>query len=149
MANRINFEDNIFILNTRIHMIRDLLLLDADPDLFLEKTLEDVEFIGNTLAALLDTLMGNTQYIERDEQFHNLGDTERQFMEVLSEILNGEGTISVSKFPVIREKVTLLWSKALERRKTADSLSFSETDKASMDPVVSSDELNELLKNLK
>ncbi|GHV87965.1 hypothetical protein AGMMS50267_03250 [Spirochaetia bacterium] len=149
MEKHINFEDNIFILNTRIRMLRDMLLLDAEADFFLEKTLEDVEFIGNTLSALQDSLNNNTQYIDRDEQFHNLGDTERQFLEVLSELLNGDGPISAAQFPVIREKVTALWSKALERRKTADSLSFSETDKATMEPVVSSDELNELLKDMK
>jgi hypothetical protein len=148
MDKHINFEDTIFILNTRIRGLHDLLLLDADPDFFLEKTLEDAEFIGSTLTALLENLSGNTQYIERDEQFHNLGDTERQFMEVLSELLNGEGPISAGRFPVIREKVTALWSKSLERRKTADGLSFSETDKNTMEPVVSSDELNELLKDM-
>ena len=75
MNARTNIEDNIFILNIRIRMIHNLLLLDADPDLFLEKTLEDADFISYTLDALLRQLAGSTRYIDRKEQFHNLAET--------------------------------------------------------------------------
>jgi hypothetical protein len=50
MHKHINFEDNIFVLNTRIRMIRDSLILDTDPELFLEKTVDDTNFIDLTLA---------------------------------------------------------------------------------------------------
>ncbi|MDR1285981.1 MAG: hypothetical protein LBK08_00075, partial [Treponema sp.] len=89
MNKRINFEDSIFIINTRIRIIRDMLLLDTDPDLFLEKALEDVSFIDKTLAILLDQLLDNSRFIERTEQFHNLAETERIFADVLSGLING------------------------------------------------------------
>jgi hypothetical protein len=148
MNKRINFEDNIFILNTRIRSIRDLLLLDADPDFFLEKTLDDLEFIDNTLSILLDNLINNKRYIERDEQFHNLLETERFLSDVLQEIFTGDGTVSANKFPVIRDRITLIWNHTLDRRKNIESLSFEATEISSMEPVVSRDELSELLKNM-
>jgi hypothetical protein len=146
MNKRINFEDNIFILNTRIRMIRDLLILETDPDLFLEKTMDDLGFIDLTLAFLLGNLLENERLIERDEQFHNLSETERQFSEVLSEILEGAGSISAVQFPVIRDKTLVLRNNSLERRKNIEG-AVSRGNKPS-EPVVSSDELNELLKGL-
>jgi hypothetical protein len=148
MNKRINFEDNIFILNTRIRAIRDLLLLDADPDFFLEKTLDDLEFIDNTLSILLDNLTGNKRYIERGEQFHNILETERFLSEVLQTIFSGDGTVSVNKFPVIQDRITLIWNHSLDRRRVIESLSFEEVEVTSTEPLVSRDELNELLKDM-
>lgn len=147
MHKRINFEDNIFVLNTRIRMVRDLLILDTDPELFLEKTMDDAHFIDLTLAFLLGNLLENERLIERDEQFHNLSETEQQFSEVLSEILEGAGSISVGQFPVIRDKTAVLRNNSQERRKNIEH-SLSRGNKPSLEPVVSSDELSELLKGL-
>ena len=96
MNARTNIEDNIFILNIRIRMIHNLLLLDADPDLFLEKTLEDADFISHTLDALLGQLAVSTRYIDRKEQFHNLAETENAFSGILTALQNGNGAISES-----------------------------------------------------
>jgi hypothetical protein len=147
MNKRINFEDNIFVLNTRIRMIRDLLILDTDPELFLEKTMEDMGFIDATLAFLLESLLKNERLIERDEQFYNLSETERQFSGVLSEILEGAGSISAVQFPVIRDKTAVLRNNSLERQKNIEN-SVSQGNKSSSEPVVSSDELSALLKGL-
>jgi hypothetical protein len=149
MNKRINFEDSIFIINTRIRIIRDMLLLDTDPDLFLEKTLDDVVFIDRTLSILMDQLSDNKRFIERTEQFHNLDETERTLAEILSDLINGDSALSSGRFPAIRDRLTLLWNHAQERRKTIGDISASETTLVSIEPVVSSDELNELLQDLK
>jgi hypothetical protein len=146
MNKRINFEDSIFIINTRIRMIRDMLLLDTDPDLFLEKTLDDVEFIDSTLSVLLEQLSSNKRFIERNEQFHNLAETDQLFAQVLSDLINGDSTISSGNFPVIRDRLTLLWNHTQERRKAVEDT--AEPENAAMEPVVSSDELNELLQRI-
>jgi hypothetical protein len=149
MNKRINFEDSIFIINTRIRIIRDMLLLDTDPDLFLEKTLDDIDFIDRILSILMDQLSDNKRFIERTEQFHNLAETERIFADVLSDLLNGDSAISAARFPAIRDRLTLLWNHTLERRKTIANTADFESEGVSVDPVVSCDELNELLQNLK
>jgi hypothetical protein len=149
MNKQINFEDSIFIINTRIRMIRDMLLLEADPDLFLEKTLDDVDFIDRTLAILLEQLSNNKRFIERTEQFHNLAGTERIFGDVLSDMVTGDSALSSDKFPAIHDRLTLLWNHTRERRKTIDNAADSENREPSMAPVVSPDELNELLQSFK
>ncbi|QQO08073.1 hypothetical protein [Breznakiella homolactica] len=147
MNKRINFEDNIFILNVRIRMVRDLVLLDADPDIFLEKTLDDLDFIDATLALLLDGLMKNDKLIERTEQLHNLWETETQFEELLSDIANGSGSISVAQFPVIQDRVAAMANLSSNRKSLIDD--SRPRDSEEIDPmVVSTDELNELLKDL-
>jgi hypothetical protein len=148
MNAHINFEDNIFILNTRIRMMRDLLLLDAEPDFFLEQTLNDAEFINQILTALLEQLSGNVRYIEREEQFHNLSETESAYMAALSGILNGTGAISAARFPAIRDRLTLLHSASRDRQDEIDEISCSAADGSATEPLVSSDELSELLKDM-
>ncbi|MDR2068426.1 MAG: hypothetical protein LBP71_00980, partial [Spirochaetaceae bacterium] len=104
-------------------------------------------FIDATLAFLLESLLKNERLIERDEQFQNLAETEGQFCQVLSEVLEGAGSISAVRFPVIRDKTTVLRKNSLERRKNIEG-SVSQGHKPSAEPVVSSDELSELLKGL-
>jgi hypothetical protein len=147
MIKYINFEDNIFLITIRIRMLRDLLILDADPDLFLEATLQDVDFIDQSLETLLGSLIENKRLIDRDEQLHNLEEAECQFETVLSEMADGQGSISAEKFPVIREKVLLQREQSLARRKTIEA-SRNDPNKTSEGPVVSSDEMNELLKDM-
>ncbi|MFP3041941.1 hypothetical protein LQZ19_08980 [Treponema primitia] len=146
MSKQINFEDNIFILNTRIRMIRDLLILDADPDIFLDKTLTDVDFIDAALGVLLRDLVENTHLIGRNGQFYNLYETEQQFLGTLWDLANGPGTVSLSPYPVLKDKIALMREHALERQKTIEQY-ISTEETPSSEPVVSSDELNELLRD--
>ena len=144
MGKHINFEDNIFVFNLRIRMIQDLLILDTDPELFLHKTLDDLGFINSSLNILLSNLKENYRLIERDEQFHNLLETERQFFEVLNEIDHGEGNISVLQYPELREHIGILLSQSQDRQKSIKDMIVEGKDYA-LEPVVGYDELHELL----
>ena len=146
MNKRVNFEDNIFILMMRIRMIRDIITLDADPELFLEKTLDDIEFTNQTLKMLLECLQENFRLLEREEFLDHLSELEWQFYQVLENMLNHEGEISIREIPPIREKLAAFRNNSLERRKTIENLNPDTEDKAPSEPVVGSDELKELLK---
>jgi hypothetical protein len=146
MNKRINFEDNIFILNGRIRMIRDLLILDTDPDLFLEKTIEDIDFIDKTLETLLENLIENKRLLERDVEFDNLSDLEWQFAQVLSDFLHSPGNISAAQFPVLKGKISMLRKRGQDRQKAMEK-SRIQTEPSLSEPVVSSLELGELLKD--
>jgi hypothetical protein len=144
MNKQVNFEDNIFILTNRIRMLRDLLSLDADPELFLEKTLDDIDFIAHALTMLLQQLLENRRFIERFGLFHYFEELEWQFSQVLSGFMNNRGTLSIEDYPAIVEKIHILRSRSLERRRTAETAGGA--SKQAEEPVVSSDELSELLK---
>jgi hypothetical protein len=146
MHKRVNFEDNIFIITTRIRLIRDLLILDTDPELFLEKTMDDIAFVDHALDMLLGNFMANGRLMDRNETFENLADLEFQFTQVLSVLQNGSGNISALNFPLIGEKIQILRNRSQERQKT-----IGENKGAGEDTVpegaVSPDELSELLRD--
>ncbi|MDR2467691.1 MAG: hypothetical protein LBD22_01875 [Spirochaetaceae bacterium] len=149
MEKHLNYEDNIFILNTRIRMVSDLLLLDADPELYLDKTIEDLDFIGETAKFILTGLMANRQLIEWDEQLHNLYDTEERFFDLLSRILNGKASFSIDNFPRIAEITGALAAACTERQKIIKE-HMSEALTTTSDPrVVSVDELAALLTDMR
>jgi hypothetical protein len=146
MNKRINFEDNIFILELRIRVIQDMLALDPDPELFLDKTMDDIDFIDYALGTLLGNLIENTLLLEREEEFDSLHDLELLFGSVLLQLFEGGQAISSDAFPVIKNKITSLRISSTERRKTIDKNAGSREQPRS-DPVVSSVELSELLKD--
>jgi uncharacterized iron-regulated protein len=146
MNKRINFEDNIFILNGQIRMIRNLLILDADPDLFLEKTIEDIDFVNKTMDALLENLIENKRLLERDAAFDNLADLEWQFTRILSDFLDSPGNISAAQFPILKGKIAMLRKRSQERQRAMEN-SRNQADPLLSEPVVSSLELSELLKD--
>ena len=142
----INYADNLFILNTRIRLISDLLLLDADSDFFLTKTLEDIEFIDRISELLLDKLQKNSELVDRDELFYAFYETENRFYNVLLSFEHGKACFSFELFPQIADKVTKIQKTSLERKKKLqDSMLLS--DKGNVERrVVSSAELSELLR---
>jgi hypothetical protein len=146
MNKRISFEDNIYILLARIKMVQDLLALDIDPALFLDKTLEDIDFIDATLQALHVQMQENPRLIEREDLLNHLSELEWQFSQALSGFLNSRGTISVQEFPAIKDKMMILRTRSLDRHKSAETEAVAAGD-FSEATVVSSDELSELLKD--
>jgi len=145
MNKRVNFEDSLFILMMRIRMIRDSITLDADPELFLEKTLDDIDFSEHTLRILLEYLRENHYLIERVELLEHFSELERQFSQALQLWLNRDGNISIQEIPSIKEKIISCRNSSLERQRAAESLSPVGSSQSG-EPVVSSDELTELLK---
>jgi hypothetical protein len=143
MNKRINFEDNIYILNVRIRMIRDTLTLETDPGLFLDKTIDDLDFIDSALETLLASLIDQIRLIARDEEFGKLADLEWEFKRLLTEMCQGRNSLSVSRFPSIRGKLLILREKNETREKVINKTRVLEAEAL---PLVSSDEMSELLK---
>jgi hypothetical protein len=146
MNKRINFEDNIFILSIRTRMIRDSFVLDTDPDLFLEKTIDDIEFIDHTLENLLKSLVENNRLLKRKEAYDHIVYLEWEFSQALADFFRGSGNISAAQFPIFREKIRFIQNRSQERRKAIDGQRGGE-ETGTIENGVSSDELSELLKS--
>jgi hypothetical protein len=124
-------------------MIRDLLILDTDSELFLKKTVDDLDFIDTTMEALLSNLIENTNLIKRNEELDNLYDLEWQFSQVLIQFFSNSGNISVVRFPVLRDRLQQFQTRCMDRRKIIED-SGCRVDK-NQEPVVSRLELEQLL----
>jgi len=143
----VNFEDSLFILAMRIRLIRDILTLDASPELFLQKTADDIMFTDHIFSVLLAYLEENHQLIERAELLQQVSDLEWQFSQLLQSFLLHDGNLSVKMLPDLQEKIAGCRASSLERLSIAERLRPIESgnDKSS---IVSSDELTELLKTV-
>ena len=122
-------------------MIRDTLILDANPELFLEKTLDDIHFVDQTLRTHLRYIEDSPYLSERDELLEQLSNVEEQFSRVLGDLLNHEGNLSVREIPSLGEKLEAVRLGSLERQKTIGKLDSDEDQ-----DLAGSDELTELLK---
>jgi hypothetical protein len=147
MNKHINLQDNIFILNSRLRILRDTLILDADPSLFLEKTLDDINFMDHALDILLGQIRNNNRIFERNEVLDYLGDLEWEFSQVLGDFSASSGGISAASFPVVQDRIRSLQDRGAERRRAIGDERKS-TIAPPMEHAVSSDELSELLKDL-
>ncbi|MDR0557750.1 MAG: hypothetical protein LBG43_07800 [Treponema sp.] len=143
----INFEDILYILHSRIQMLQDILALDIPADLFLDKSIDDMEFIDKTLEVLIKALSEDTYIMERDEQLDNFSETEWQFSQMLVRFLSASTALSAGHHPVLKDTISALRSQSAIRRKIADD-SKSKKEGVETIPIVSSDEMSELLKGL-
>ena len=138
------FEDVIFIINMRIRLIRDTLRLNPPPELFLEKCLDDLAFIGWVLAFLSQSLVENGGQFARNNEYAYASDTEWQFSQLLTEFSLGSGLFSPGNDAGTREKITALREASDERRRALEEADLS-PGTAKAEPVVSSAELSSLL----
>lgn len=144
MNKSINIEDAVFILNMRIRMIRDMLRLDPDPEIFLEQTLNDLEFLGRALEIFSGNIIENPQQFDVRGEYDHVSDLEWRFGQVLAELSGASSPFAVSSFPEIRERIEHLKSTSAIREKAlAESGGGLQ---APSEPVVSSAELSELLR---
>jgi hypothetical protein len=145
MNKYIDFEDSVFILFLRVRMLRDLLRLNPDPELFLDKTMDDLQFINNTLETLMVDMIANAQIVGRNGEFDSLSDLEWQYNQLLTEFSGDSSPFSAENFPNTRETIFSLKNRSDIRRKTIDE-SVSPMEQAQAEPMVSPAELTGLLK---
>ena len=140
----INFEDTIYILNVRIRMIRDLLHLNTDVNLFYSQTLADLEFIANVLDSLTTKYLENLKFLDREVEADNILDAEWQYSQLMNEITNNSSLFSQAQFPQMAAFIGKL-QKESTKRKTQVEGSYVPAENAKLEPVVSNAELNGLL----
>jgi hypothetical protein len=144
MHKHINIEDTLFILCANIRMIRDMLRLEPDPGLFLEKTVSDIEFIDRMLESLTGNLIENTRFMDREPALDTLSDIEWQFGRLLAEFTGERSPFPAGTFPEISGRLLPLRNNSAARCKAIDESAVS-SDGVPPEPMVSSLELSELL----
>jgi hypothetical protein len=146
MKKRVNYEDNTFIINTRIRLLQDIFVLEADSALFFNKALDELDFINNTLDALLKDFLENNKLIERSERLRDLLETEWRFTSVLNYLISGQGSLVDDFYPRLVPKLKSLLGDCTQRRSVIEK-EKADSEKNPVDErLVSSLELSELLK---
>ena len=141
--NRLHYEDSIFILNMRIRTIRDTLHLNPPPELFLEKSLDDLVFVDGALELMVKAILENISQYNANGELEYISDTEWQFNQVLTEFSLETSPFSANAFPETVQKITAMRASSEARRKIIEENQPLEIIQA--EPVVTSAEMNGLL----
>jgi len=144
MNKRINFEDTLFILNVRIRMLRDMMQLDVDADLFYRQSMGDIEFINQCLDALAEKFVANIKFLDRETEADNILDAEWQFGQLLNEMTSNSCPFTAQLFPDMPALIGKLRADSVKRKKLIEE-SYVPAENSTPEPVVSHAELNGLL----
>ena len=125
-------------------MIRDTLRLSPPPELFLEKSLDDLSFIDGVLEALVRTFLDNGNHYNGNGESDYISDTEWQFIQLLTEFSLESSPFSAGLFPETMEKIAVLRRASDIRRKAVEGSGLP-SEIAQAEPVVTSAEMNGLL----
>jgi hypothetical protein len=146
MKKRVNYEDNTFIVNTRIRLLQDIFALEADSALFFNRALDELDFINNTLDTLLKDFLENNKSIERAERLQDLLETEWRFTSVLNYLISGQGAFADDFYPRLVPKLKSLLGDCTQRRSMIEKEKVDSEKNPVDERLVSSLELSELLK---
>jgi hypothetical protein len=127
----------------RIRVIRDTLRLNPPPELFLEKSLDDLAFVAGALELLVKSILENISQYSGNGELEYISDTEWQFNQVLTEFSLETSPFSANAYPETMHKITVMRASSEARRKIIEENQPLEVVQS--EPVVTSAELNGLL----
>ena len=127
----------------RIRTIRDTLHLNPPPELFLEKSLDDLTFVDGTLELMVKAILENISQYSGNGELEYISDTEWQFNQVLTEFSLETSPFSANAFPETVPKITAMRASSEARRKIIEENQPLEIIQS--EPVVTSAEMNGLL----
>jgi hypothetical protein len=125
-------------------MIKDTLRLTPPPELFMERCLDDLNFINRVLELLVQTFVENTNPQNGNSEADYILDTEWQFTQLLTEFLLESSPFPAQAFPEAIQKITVLRDSSNARKKIIEE-TIPPVEIAQAEPVVTSAELNGLL----
>ena len=125
-------------------MIRDTLHLNPSPELFLEKSIDDLAFVNGALELLVKTITENSDQYSGNGESEYISDTEWQFNQVLTEFILESSPFSAHALPETMQQVAVMRASSETRRKIIEGTG-QPLEIAQSEPVVTSAELNGLL----
>ena len=144
MGYKINYEDNIFFLNSLIKTLQKGMNLEIDPEFFRDKLVEDLLFLDQSLMQLFSSLSSSRFLISRHQHLRDLQRTMSLFIDLLDSILDGKLEFA----PQLKSAGVRLKSCRLEQHKCCDDIRAMISDSPPEDEhedTVSQDEFRLLL----
>ena len=139
-----NFKDTIFILNMRIRMMRDTLRLNPSPEIFLERSLDDLTFIDRVLETFTESLLNNDNQYGVNGQHEQVSNTEWQFNQALIDFSLDTNPFPINDYPEAQKQIIALRGRSNARRKTLEENNAVQ-EVVQAERIVSIAEMNGLL----
>lgn len=144
MTARVNYDDNIFFVQTMIKTLRSALTLDVDPEMFKDKALEDIFFVDSVLMKIFSQLRDNPSLIRRAEHLKALLRAENAFLDFLSDTLAAERPLAEALSP-FSHKLRACRSSHQGTRSEVQTMLHGPDSHGPEEDVVSQEELGFLL----
>jgi len=87
MTNIINYEDDIFFLTYMVKKLSDCLQLEIDPNIFLNKIIDEITFINKSIEYFFNTLKQSQLKVNRINYLKNILKLVSLFIDLLDELL--------------------------------------------------------------
>ncbi|GAB6091368.1 hypothetical protein [Spirochaeta dissipatitropha] len=145
MGYRINYEDNIFFINSQIKTLQKGLNLEIDPEYFRDKLIDDIFFIDACVVRLFQSLEDNPHLISRNQHLKDLQHTISMFCDFINGILQDKFRFA-GQLQNARIKLQACLSDQQSRYDKIRSLIQSEQNLDEKEDTISQDELRHLLK---
>ena len=99
MEDTIYYDENLFYINDIINTISRGLRLDLEPDLFIDKFVDDILFVEHALSMLYSSLSNNKNLVNKSEHLRRFMRSKRRFSEVLESITESSRGFSLRISP--------------------------------------------------
>ncbi len=146
MANKVNYDDNLFYLMAFTRTLSAGVQLDIDPEYYLDKTVEDILFVDRTLERIHESLRLNEYLINRRELLRELMRAKRAFADLLDAVLDGDPVFSEHLAPFRTKLAGVRDQHVRDISDIQESMNVEPTE-ADDRTIVSQDEYRFLLQN--
>jgi hypothetical protein len=146
MTTRVNYDDNIFFIQTMIKTLDSGIQLTIDGDLFREKLIEDIFYIDSTLSRVLSQLRENRLLIRRTEYLRALMRAETLFLDLLNKSLDEKLPFS-AELSHVAHKLRACRSTHQQDLEDIRSILHESSHSDLEEDVVSQEEFRSLLQN--
>jgi len=146
MSHVIHFEDDIFIADGLVRVISDASRLEPDTDVIGDTILSAIRLADATLRKIKNLVIQNEHLVDRSEYVRLLARTSAALAEAISGITRPEKLLAKSITPSFDELERIATAQKALSNELYDILREATVQNASLEDLVSGDELSELLR---
>ncbi len=146
MSHVIHFEDDIFIVDGLVRVISDAAKLEPDTDVIGDLILASIRLADSTLRKIKHIIIENDHLVDRTGYIRLLGRTAGTLAEAISSIIRPERLLARDTNPSYDELERIASAQKALSKELLDILHETTVQNASLEDLVSGDELSELLR---
>ncbi len=147
MSHVIHFEDDIFIADGLVRVISDASRLEPDAEVIGDTILAAIRLADATLRKIKNLVIQNEHLVDRSEYVRLLARTSSALAEAISGITRPEKLLAKPITPSFDELERIASAQKALSNELFDILRETTVQNASLEDLVSGDELSELLRS--
>lgn len=144
MSRVIHFEDDLFVVDGLVRVIGDAARLEPDAEVVGDSVLSSIRLADSMLRRIMDLVLQNAHLVDRPEYLRLLSRTSAALAESIAVMTRSDGLLA--KGPSGDELERIGVAQKASSEELLEALRESTVQSASLEDLVSGDELSELLR---